>query len=322
MGRRPASEARVTRAAPPHPALTRIGLALGMPLMRFLFWLLRRFHERRALSIARAISRVLAVPTMAARRRAQEAVFAARSNGARRGLERAHIDYLSRLRVHGARLPLETPESIRYGVTLDGEEHLLKARDGHRGVIVVGGHVGSWLHILPALACRGHPLLFLVNPALPRLTTYLEAISSRHGFALAGVGDSAQDAAGRHLRGGGVLYLTIDATVHPDRSVWLRFGPSELLVDPGPAVLALRHRRPVIWATTYHDDTGGSRVLLAPPMEVGPGTPWTRSGPLMQHWLDLLWSDVSRRPAQWWPIAYVPIRLPSAVAPDATVSTS
>ncbi|HEX9563777.1 MAG TPA: hypothetical protein VF981_07390 [Gemmatimonadaceae bacterium] len=312
------------RSPPRETTLTRVGLLLGVSLLRAVFWLLRRLPEDRALAFAHGVSRVLGVPLKAARRRTQQIVFTDGDTGFE-ALEQQHTAYLARLRLHIARLPVESPRTMGERVSFEGLEHLAAARDQHRGVLIVSGHVGTWLHVPTALAGRGFPMLFFVNPHLPGLAGMMDSMASRYGFSLAHVGADAHAAARDHFRSGGLLHVTIDATVHPERSVWLRFGQSELLVDPGPAVLALRHRVPVVRASAFHDAAGHSCVRLSPPMLVGPGTTWTRAEPLMQHWLDCLWSDVSAHPAQWWPIAYVQVRRPLAVvakiAPPTVVST-
>jgi hypothetical protein len=83
-------------------------------------------------------------------------------------------------------------------------------------------------------------------------------------------------------------------------------GGAEFLVDVGPAVMALRHRVPVVWTRSYHDDSGGSHIQFTPAMEFAPATHGAED--VMRRWLGYLWSDLQARSHQWWAINFIASR--------------
>jgi KDO2-lipid IV(A) lauroyltransferase len=291
---------------------SRVALATGVQLMRFIAWTLRTVPETQALPLSRRIARPMARPFARTRRERYQLLLGEPSMEALGSLEREHVAYLAWLRVQGARLILDTPATLSQKVTLDGEEHLHAALERGRGVLVVSGHTGCWWHVPVLLSCRAMPPLFFVNPALGGLTRYMSAVAGRFGFPTANVGETAYEEARRRLRANGVVFVTPDVTIRPERSAWLRFGAAELLVDPGAAVMALRQRAPVVWVTTFRDLAGHSHLVCRPPIDVGPGTACNRPQALLERWLDLLWSDLGDRLAQWWAITYAPVRRAAA----------
>lgn len=280
-----------------------------------LYWVLRLVREEQAKAVSGRVSRVVAAAYHGARLKRYDILFGALSPTERADLDSAHVAYLARLMVHSSRLETDTLDSLCDKVLMEGQEHIEAARAHNRGVLIVAAHAGTWMHAPVTLAARGQPPLAVINPELRIFGRYLrQSIANRFRIPVANAGEDAYDAAKKQFRSNRLMFVTIDMTVRPAQSAWLRFGRAELLVDVGPAVIALRQRVPVIWASTFHDEPGRSRVAFSPPMTVGAGTRWARPDQLMQHWLDLLWADVRARPAQWWPLVFVPLRRPSSAA--------
>jgi KDO2-lipid IV(A) lauroyltransferase len=79
-------------------------------------------------------------------------------------LARAAYEHLGTSFTEFMRLPRITPAELRAAFELQGEEHLRAALALGRGAIIASGHLGNWEWIGAALAARGYPVTFVVQP--------------------------------------------------------------------------------------------------------------------------------------------------------------
>ncbi|GEM_PF-1988570 len=277
------------------------------PWIKLVYWHTTRVDEARAVRELSWVWRVLSF-----RDRRQRLANYARL-GAEFGwsqaqcleAERAHMKYLARLNIHLMRLARYTPEQLFKSTSVSGESNVQVGLASGRGLMLVLAHSGMWWHAPSLLVCFGYPVHVIANPNLPpRVKRYLCTMSERYGARVSFVGKGAYDRAREAFKSGEVVIVAVDRSLRGDRSVLVPMGNTALPMDPGPAILALRQRVPVIWTDTYYDETGRSCVDFSAPLAIGPGT--GRSGPeaVMRYWAELIYRLLRRHPEQWWSASF------------------
>jgi lauroyl/myristoyl acyltransferase len=193
-----------------------------------------------------------------------------------------------------------------------GEENVAAALRGGRGLLLTVAHSGTWWHAPLYLAARGHRLRAVVNPGLPpRVGEYLQTISDRFGIPVTYVGQDAYQTARETFSRNEIFVIAIDRSLRVDRSVGVPCGPATILLDPGPAILALRQRVPVVHAETFHDEKGRSWVNYSPPLTFGPGTAMTTTDSVLRFWGQSIFEQWQRHPEQWWTLSFCSLRAPT-----------
>ncbi len=269
---------------------------------------LREGPEEHSHKIARRLVPLLTSPFYARRRANFRLLFPSKPGSQLHELRQEHLRYLARLQTHNARLAIETPDLLLRKIVAHGMDNLERVRALGRGVLIISGHTGTWWHVLGALAARRLQPTALANPALGRITRHMHMLATRYDVSVVDVGKDAHDLARSRFQSGNIVYLTIDVSVRPRQSRWTPLGPVELSMDPGPAIMALRQRVPVIWARSFHDDHGRSHVDFTPAIETECDPASSKVEDIMRHWLSLLWNDVQSHPAQWWAVNFIQLR--------------
>lgn len=226
-----------------------------------------------------------------------------------RSLEKQHIEYYSRLNYHIMRLSEQNLSDLPAVIQATGEENIAAALKAGRGLLLTVAHSGTWWHAPLYLAARGFRLRAVVNPRLPpRIGEYLHKVSERFGVPVTYVGKEAYQSARDTFSRNEIFVIAIDRTLREDRSAWIPCGPAELLMDPGPAMLALRQRVPVVHADTFHDNAGCSSVTFSTPHSFGPGTSMTTTESVLRFWGKSIYEQWQRHPEQWWTISFCSLR--------------
>jgi len=282
---------------------------------------LRFGDEARALRLARAGCWLLVRAVRPARERNLELMFGAGTiSAARRGeVERACLDYASRLHVNLGRLGGETLPGVLARVGVQGRAALEAAQAEQRGVLVLSAHSGTWWHVPPLLVALGHRTAAIVYPGLPGpILSYANSIAHRFGISQAYVGAGAYHTLREAFKQRQVCYVACDVNLRPEHGSWFPFGArGALALDAGPAILALRHRVPVVWANTYHDAAGRSCVEFLPAFHAGRGTEWPDTEAVLRYLARRIEAQTLLRPEQWWPLGFRLIEA-AAVLPRST----
>lgn len=243
-------------------------------------------------------------------------LFPRMAAGELRELRARHLRYLARLRAQVARIARQPPAVLRGEVTWRGEEHLRKALAAGRGALVVGAHFGTWWHAPMCLLQSGVRVSSVVNPDLaPPLVEFMKSLAAPYGLKLVFVNQDAYGAAREAFLRNEVFFIAMDRSQRPERSLWLPIGGARLPVDPGLAILALRQRPVVLWASCFHDESGRSTIELHPEIPAGRGTPLNTPEALSLDWMARLERDLARRPEQWWMASFC------SLAPAAPLSS-
>jgi KDO2-lipid IV(A) lauroyltransferase len=180
---------------------------------------------------------------------------------------------LARSFVELALLSREDPEELRRLVTIEGLEHLEKARQVSEtgGVIALTAHLGSWELLAAAMVAYGLPVTVVYrtrdNPLIEEL---VGSLRTRGGSELFPRGSAAR-AGLRALREGGILAMLCDQNCRREEGVFVPFFGRLACTRSGPPRIAMRTGAPVLPA--FVEREGGSarhRVRILPALPILP----------------------------------------------------
>ena len=175
--------------------VVRLGAGLGL--------LLRAFGGRRVMAAEERCARALGVGAGEARRIVRESYA---------NLGRSAAEFLS---ANGG-------GKVSSVMTLHGEEHLRRAFEKNRGVILFSGHIGNWEHGAALLSELGYPMNAIgAEQRDDRVTSLIEELRAARGVTTVGKGLGLR-AAMRCLKRGELLAILIDQDVR-DRGVFVPF---------------------------------------------------------------------------------------------------
>ncbi len=185
----------------------------------------------------------------------------------RRWARRSYRSY-ARYWVEGARLPTTEPDVVRRRFVLDwGYEHVERAFQSGRGVLLALPHIGSWEWGGAWLALEGHPMTSVAEriepPALFRwFLEKREAI----GLRIVPLGDESSRTLLRELRGGGLVGLVCDRDI-VGTGVSVEFFGERTTFPAGAATLALRTGAVLIPAAIYSGPEETHFALVTTPLD-------------------------------------------------------
>ena len=176
---------------------------------------------------------------------------------------------LGRTAVEHARLLAGKTSDLRDRLTISGEEHIARARQGGRGVILITGHFGYWELLGATVALLGYPITVVAkklhNPAVDRL---MHAGRERLGMAVTSM-DSAAPVMLRALRRNECIGLLADQDAGPG-GVFVEFLGLRASTYQGPALFALRTGAPIVPCFIIRSGPERHRVCFETPIEAVP----------------------------------------------------
>jgi len=141
----------------------------------------------------------------------------------------------------------DDPPVFRY--TVEGREHLLRARDSGKGAILVTAHAGSWDVAGGVMNLRGFDLAIAMAPERDEEARRIsDAARARVGVKVFHVGDDPLSALplAQHVRHGGAVALQIDRVPPGMRTRATTFFGKEWNVPLGPFQLAQVTGAPIL----------------------------------------------------------------------------
>lgn len=275
-------------------------------IFRKIYGAIGRRDTAEALRLSRRLTPWLCWIMRSRRRRNIQNLFPGIDAVRLRDLERRHLEYHSMLQVHIAKAQHYTTEELRRLIVWEGDELLAEYLAEGRGIIVVGGHNGTWWFCPGAMAVRGHKVSVVVNRDLfPPMREYLDEIVRGSGIRIIHTGKGALTEIREVLGRGEILYLNVDLSVRHERSTLIPFLGAGLPMDAAPALLALRQKSLLLWSSCWHDSDGRPKVRLKKDPPCGRDTELGNRSAILNHWARRLEDDVREFPHQWWPLSFV-----------------
>lgn len=190
-----------------------------------------------------------------------------------------------------------TAEELRRHLIIEGWEHLERAREGGRGVLLLGAHLGCWELTAYALALEAGTV-HLVSSVLPNPLFDRELRRLRQPFGIQII--ERKGAARRMyklLRRGGLIGIALDQRPKPQEAIDVQFFGRPSLSSPLPAYLSLWTGAPVVPVFTLPAGDG-YRTVLRPAIEPeGEGKEGIAR--LTQRYTDVIEEEIRRQPARW-----------------------
>ena len=192
-------------------------------------------------------------------------------------------------------------EDILQRIQVAGIEHLQRAQQSKRGLIIVSGHLGSWeMGLLYACCILQKPSLGVAKKIrFAPLNRWIHRLRTRFGLKIV-YKKGALPEMRKMLRRGGILGLLVDQSRRSE-GVEVTFFGHKVTATPAAAFLAIRCGCPVLPIFCVREADG--RLT----MEVQPALELKRSGDLRadvqantQVITDILEQAVRRYPDQWF----------------------
>lgn len=231
---------------------------------------------------------------------------AAKSEAEMSVLDENHTLYLARMRADVAAAFARSPAELKATTEVTGLENLEQTLAHKRGLMLASGHVATWWLVPSVLSSMGFPVTVIFTAIQSKaLEKRLLELTGRFGVKVAFVGRDALRAMKEARQKNEIIYLTFDVSVRPKNFTTHHFGRARLVIDSGPAVLAVRNDTPLMYAECLHLDHERRQIRLLPPREIELAPQARSAEAISALWTERLLDEITARPEQWWPWGYV-----------------
>ena len=212
-----------------------------------------------------------------------------------------------------ARMEVMDHEDLRRNVAIEGEEQLKAVLSQNHGAVVLFNHFGSMASIAAGLGLRGYDISIVTNGLrFPSVDQGLDRLFKNCNAKRLIFGDQLHSSFLQVVRKNGIFAATVDYAIpstRPRHGIWVPFANAEILVNPGPAIIALRQNVPILFTTCRRNASGGHRLKIHAPLKYEPSKDTVSDAlVVMQHALELLLQDIMISPSEWWIWDGVPLR--------------
>ncbi|MCK5377777.1 MAG: lysophospholipid acyltransferase family protein [Acidobacteria bacterium] len=150
---------------------------------------------------------------------------------------------------------------------ITGVEHLHKALEGGKGVILITAHAGNWELLNARLGVAGIPLSIAVREVYdPRIDAVATDLRSRFGGNVIHRGKGTARRLFAALKANRVNGLLIDQDIRDLPGVFVPFFGREAWTPSGPAGFSLKIGCPTIPAFIHRREDGSHTVEVHPPL--------------------------------------------------------
>ncbi len=196
------------------------------------------------------------------------------------------------------KLPRIDREVLRGMVSIEGREHLDRALEKGKGLIVVTYHFGNWELMGTATVLSGYPLdVIYQRQTNPLSDAYINRTRELMGMRTIERGEAVNRAI-RALRDNRIVAFLSDQDAREDGVFAPLFGRSAS-TPRGPALLSLRLDIPIVTTVSLRNADGTHRIVISP-LEI------ERSGnmeedvyAIVSEFNSRLEQHVRERPSQW-----------------------
>lgn len=233
-----------------------------------------------------------------------------------------HCDHVGRCVFEGFQLTWSSDEEVLDQIELVGEEHLRHALEGGRGAVLFLNHLGNPGALVGGIGVRGFVSAFAGNRIeagmagriwpLTGIENLVQRMFRRGRVERVLLGDSLPKRMSEVLKGNGLFGLFVDYPVNWKSLEPIPFDHCDLRLSLGPAILAIRHRVPVLSVTAVRTGINRHRLFVSPihapdsakGMDAAAGLITAAIGQMLVHLRD--------NPDQWWPWNHAPFTPSSA----------
>lgn len=216
----------------------------------------------------------------------------------RDALVRSVFQHFGRSAVSFLRAPMFGTEELARQVTVEGWEHMEKARSDGKGVIVTTGHIGNW-EMLGRWLAQVQKLPVTVVAKDPKgavLADYLRGMREGAGFAVLSKGESARPLL-RVLQRGEVIIILPDQN---SGDVFVPFFGVPAGTVAGPASLALHTGAALLPVFCLTRPDGTFHVTVHPPIPtISTGSREADVKRIMAAFNQALEATIRQHPPQW-----------------------
>ncbi|HHQ48817.1 MAG TPA: hypothetical protein ENK19_08050, partial [Acidobacteria bacterium] len=165
-----------------------------------------------------------------------------------------------------------SPAQVASLCDAEGFEHLDRAREAGRGAVLFTAHCGNWEMLNARLGVGDIPMTIAVREVYdPRVNVLATTLRARFGTEVVFRGKDAGRQLNAALARNRVLGLLIDQDIRKIPGVFVPFFGRPAWTPSGAAMLAVRHKIPVIPAFVHRLPDGRHLARAHPPLPVPEG---------------------------------------------------
>lgn len=160
-------------------------------------------------------------------------------------------------------------EDFLRNIRIKGEEHLLDAVKGGKGVIIISAHLGNWEAASLFAPCYfGYSVTSVARKIESGIINrWLFKLRTRFGNSIIDK-EGALPEMTQTLRDGKILALMIDQGTKKSEGVELEFYGKKVTVTPAAAMLALRCKSPVLPVFCVREEDQKLTIIVEPPVDL------------------------------------------------------
>jgi Kdo2-lipid IVA lauroyltransferase/acyltransferase len=253
----------------------RIGDLIGNSFLVFLIFIFRKF----SLKTVAPISKVMGDCTFYLFKRFRERVIENLSLAFGNEMDENQIRELARaVFFHFTLTPLETIHLIANAFNLkqffentkiEGKEHLDAALAKGKGVIALGGHLGSFTFLTSKLAVEGYPVNIIINmgnfPRLWKTVEFYHVLSGQKMFFSNRTTHSIKKSL-NCLHRNEILYLIADEQQRRG-GIPVPFFGQTAFTPPGPAIFSIKTGAPILPMFVLRTNGDQRTLIIGRPLE-------------------------------------------------------
>jgi len=160
-------------------------------------------------------------------------------------------------------------EDFLKNIRVRGEEHLVNAVKGGKGVIIISAHLGNWEAASLFAPCYfGYPVTSVARKIESGIINrWLLKLRTRFGNSIIDK-EGALPEMTQTLRDRKILALLIDQGTTKSEGVELLFYGKKVTVTPAAAMLALRCKSPVLPVFCIREEDRKLTIIIEPPVQL------------------------------------------------------
>jgi len=160
-------------------------------------------------------------------------------------------------------------EDFLRNIRIRGEEHLLNAVEGGKGVVIISAHLGNWEAASLFAPCYfGYPVTSVARKIESGIINrWIFKLRTRFGNSIIDK-EGALPEMTQTLRCGKILALMIDQGTKKSEGVELVFYGKKVTVTPAAAMLALRCKSPVLPVFCVREEDQKLTIIIEPPVDL------------------------------------------------------